>query len=130
MRRPRLWDLSCEVSSVRCNQELARLICSFRPFALHDVSVWPLFNISKLPMTAKAATLGAPDVSTTSPATEQGNHGFLLLIVGGAAFAHLLNDTIQAMLPSIFPMLKASFALSFVYQVTAFLPDTRKQPKH
>ncbi|MDA8455656.1 MFS transporter [Acidovorax sp. GBBC 3334] len=55
--------------------------------------------------------------------------GFLLPIVGGAAFAHLLNDMIQAMLPSVFPMLKADFALSFgqigiialVYQATASL---------
>lgn len=54
---------------------------------------------------------------------------FLLPVVGGAAFAHLLNDLIQAMLPSIFPLLKNNFALSFgqigvialVYQITASL---------
>lgn len=70
-------------------------------------------------------------------------HGFLLPIVGGAAFAHLLNDMIQAMLPSVFPMLKTGFALSFgqigiialVYQVTASLLQpwiglyTDKHPK-
>ncbi len=50
-------------------------------------------------------------------------------IVMAAAFAHLLNDLIQAVLPAIFPMLKAQFELSFgqigmialVYQVTASL---------
>lgn len=29
------------------------------------------------------------------------------------SFSHLLNDTIQALLPSIYPLLKASYALSF-----------------
>ncbi|MCP2040053.1 FSR family fosmidomycin resistance protein-like MFS transporter [Neisseria sp. HSC-16F19] len=55
--------------------------------------------------------------------------GFVVRIVGAAAFAHLLNDLIQAMLPAIFPLLKAEYALSFgqiglialVYQVTASL---------
>ncbi|MFV3288596.1 MFS transporter [Pseudomonas sp. NY11955] len=55
--------------------------------------------------------------------------GFAVRIVGAAAFAHLLNDLIQAVLPSIYPMLKSDFALSFaqigwialVYQVTASL---------
>ncbi|MDR6990916.1 MFS transporter [Luteimonas sp. 3794] len=56
-------------------------------------------------------------------------HGFAIRVVGAAAFAHLLNDLIQAMLPAIFPMLKADFDLSFgqigvialVYQITASL---------
>lgn len=93
-------------------------------------------------MTANAATLSTPDASRT-PAPDAKPQGFLLPIVGGAAFAHLLNDMIQAMLPSIFPMLKHSFSLSFgqigiialVYQVTASLLQpwiglyTDKHPK-
>lgn len=69
--------------------------------------------------------------------------GFTLRIVGAAAFAHLLNDLIQALLPSIFPMLKAQFSLSFgqiggialAYQITASLLQpwiglyTDKHPK-
>ncbi|CAN5408892.1 MFS transporter [soil metagenome] len=64
-------------------------------------------------------------------------------IVGAAAFAHLLNDAIQAVLPAVFPMLKAQFSLSFgqigwialVYQITASLLQpwiglyTDKHPK-
>lgn len=64
-------------------------------------------------------------------------------IVGAAAFAHLLNDLIQAMLPAVFPMLKTQFNLSFseigmialVYQATASLLQpwiglyTDKHPK-
>ena len=38
---------------------------------------------------------------------------FLIGIVGAVAFAHLLNDLIQAVLPAIYPMLKTKFALSF-----------------
>ncbi|RCL24725.1 MFS transporter [Pseudomonas sp. AFG_SD02_1510_Pfu_092] len=73
-------------------------------------------------MTTPAASLAA-----TPPADHA--QGFLVRIVGAAAFAHLLNDLIQAVLPSIYPMLKSEFALSFaqigwialVYQVTASL---------
>jgi len=97
---------------------------------------------------AHLATPVAPVASATATATPPlqaaaPHQGFLLPIVGGAAFAHLLNDMIQAMLPSIFPMLKANFSLSFgqigiialVYQVTASLLQpwigfyTDKHPK-
>ncbi len=39
--------------------------------------------------------------------------GAILHILGAVAFVHLLNDLVQAMLPSIYPMLKAQFGLSF-----------------
>ncbi|WP_085624611.1 MULTISPECIES: MFS transporter [unclassified Pseudomonas] len=73
-------------------------------------------------MTTSTASMAA----TTSADQPQ---GFLVSIVGAAAFAHLLNDLIQAVLPAIYPMLKSDFALSFaqigwialVYQVTASL---------
>lgn len=50
-------------------------------------------------------------------------------ILGAVALVHLLNDLTQAMLPSIYPMLKAQFGLSFtqvglitlVFQCTASL---------
>ncbi|MEF3081543.1 MFS transporter [Luteimonas sp. SMYT11W] len=66
---------------------------------------------------APAADLSAPP------------QGFAIRVVGAAAFAHLLNDLIQAMLPAIFPMLKGDFDLDFgqigvialVYQITASL---------
>ncbi|WP_151982049.1 MFS transporter [Acinetobacter guerrae] len=67
----------------------------------------------------------------------------IIKVVGAVAIAHLLNDLIQAVLPAIYPMLKANFALSFtqvglislVYQVTASLLQpwiglyTDKHPK-
>ncbi|CAM4080773.1 MFS transporter [Acinetobacter pragensis] len=69
--------------------------------------------------------------------------GMILKIVGAVAVAHLLNDLIQAVLPAIYPMLKANFSLSFaqvglislVYQITASLLQpwiglyTDKHPK-
>lgn len=75
-------------------------------------------------MSTQTAGLGAAE--TLTPAKPQ---GFVFQIVGAAAFAHLLNDLIQAMLPAIYPLLKNDYALSFgqigmialVYQVTASL---------
>ncbi|RIZ40025.1 MFS transporter [Pseudomonas putida] len=72
-------------------------------------------------------TTSAASVAAAGPADQP--QGFVVRIVGAAAFAHLLNDLIQAVLPSIYPMLKSDFALSFaqigwialVYQVTASL---------
>ncbi|MFT3776688.1 MAG: MFS transporter [Ottowia sp.] len=95
-------------------------------------------------MTAQTATAEASAIPAAPPAAEEHEpQGFLLPIVGGAALAHLLNDMIQAMLPAVFPMLKANFSLSFaqiglialVYQVTASLLQpwiglyTDKHPK-
>lgn len=94
-------------------------------------------------MSAHTTTLDASATSAAPSATDQKPHGFLLPIVGGAAFAHLLNDLIQATLPSIFPLLKLNYSLSFgqiglmalVYQVTASLLQpwiglyTDKHPK-
>ncbi|BAP44896.1 major facilitator superfamily transporter [Pseudomonas sp. StFLB209] len=70
-----------------------------------------------------------PTVSTPSPTRADQPQGFLIRVVGAAAFAHLLNDLIQALLPAIYPLLKSDFSLSFaqigwiglVYQVTASL---------
>lgn len=68
---------------------------------------------------------------------------FLVQIVMAIAFAHLLNDAIQASVTASYPMLKAEFALNFgqigwialVYQITASLLQpwiglyTDKHPK-
>jgi FSR family fosmidomycin resistance protein-like MFS transporter len=68
----------------------------------------------------------------------------VLLILVAASFSHLLNDTIQSLIPAIYPVLKDSFQLSFTqiglitltFQVTASLlqplvglyTDHRPQP--
>lgn len=72
------------------------------------------------------------DTSASSTAGQEQHTqagGFLTKIVGAAAVAHMLNDLIQAVLPAVYPMLKANFSLSFaqigwislVYQMTASL---------
>ena len=78
--------------------------------------------------------------TTTTPA---GSEAVLLILVT-ASFSHLLNDTIQSLIPAIYPVLKDSFQLSFAqiglitltFQVTASLlqplvglyTDHRPQP--
>ena len=90
--------------------------------------------------------MSSPSSALSSPgeaAAASQPQGFLIRIVGAAAFAHLLNDLIQALLPSVYPMLKTQFSLSFgeigwialVYQITASLLQpwiglyTDKHPK-
>ena len=70
--------------------------------------------------------------------------GAVLLVLLTASFSHLLNDTVQSLIPAIYPVLKDSFQLSFAqiglitltFQVTASLlqplvglyTDHRPQP--
>ncbi|MNS01899.1 Fosmidomycin resistance protein [compost metagenome] len=71
-------------------------------------------------------TLGSPSptVSVASQASP-----LVIRVIGACALAHLINDLIQAVLPSIYPMLKASYGLSFTqvglitltFQLTASL---------
>jgi FSR family fosmidomycin resistance protein-like MFS transporter len=49
---------------------------------------------------------GASGARSTNPT--------VLAILFAISFSHLLNDTIQALIPAIYPLLKASFHLSFV----------------
>lgn len=94
-------------------------------------------------MSDNATALGNTAPSLSAPASAQPAQAFALRIVGAVAFAHLLNDTIQAIVSSSYPMLKAEFALSFmeigwialVFQITASLLQpwiglyTDKHPK-
>ena len=99
-------------------------------------------------MQAPAAT-ATPSPPTSSPAAassfapaDTGRTVFAVLFA--ISFSHLLNDTIQALLPSIYPMLKDDYRLTFTqlgfitftFQVTAsllqpvvgFLTDKRSMP--
>ncbi|HWT44045.1 MAG TPA: MFS transporter, partial [Sphingopyxis sp.] len=80
-------------------------------------------------MTDSAATLPASPDMLPPAAPRQDGPKLVVQIVGAVAFAHLLNDLIQAVLPAIYPMLKDKYHLSFgqigwialIYQVTASL---------
>lgn len=80
-------------------------------------------------MTNSAATLPVSPDMLPPAAPRQDGPKLVVQIVGAVAFAHLLNDLIQAVLPAIYPMLKEKYHLSFgqigwialIYQVTASL---------
>ncbi|WP_426205731.1 MFS transporter [Pseudomonas sp. TWP3-1] len=69
----------------------------------------------------QSAAAAAPASSQSSP--------LVMRIIGAVALAHLINDLIQSVLPSIYPMLKASYGLTFTqiglitltFQLTASL---------
>jgi FSR family fosmidomycin resistance protein-like MFS transporter len=39
--------------------------------------------------------------------------GTAFAVLAAISFSHLVNDTVQALLPAIYPLLKSAFALSF-----------------
>ena len=64
-------------------------------------------------------------VAPSQPSSE----GTLLRVLAAVSFCHLINDMVQSLLPSIYPILKSSFHLDFgqiglitlVFQITASL---------
>lgn len=72
------------------------------------------------------STLTASPAATSSPSQVS---PLVMRVLGACALAHLINDLIQAVLPSIYPMLKANYGLSFTqvglitltFQLTASL---------
>ncbi|PMZ70441.1 MFS transporter [Pseudomonas sp. FW305-70] len=77
-----------------------------------------------MPMSTTTLSSPSPTVSVASQASP-----LVMRVIGACALAHLINDLIQAVLPSIYPMLKASYGLSFTqvglitltFQLTASL---------
>ncbi|HSX90438.1 MAG TPA: MFS transporter [Pseudomonas sp.] len=67
--------------------------------------------------------------TTASPSMANQASPLVMRVLGACALAHLINDLIQAVLPSIYPMLKANYGLSFAqiglitltFQLTASL---------
>ena len=66
-----------------------------------------------------------PAAATTTPQISP----LVMRVLGACALAHMINDLIQAVLPSVYPMLKANYGLSFTqvglitltFQLTASL---------
>lgn len=77
--------------------------------------------------TTPAAT-SSPSSSPSASVSSQSNP-LVMRVIAACALAHLINDLIQAVLPSIYPMLKANYDLSFTqiglitltFQLTASL---------
>lgn len=56
------------------------------------------------------AELPLPDLSKpAAPAAA----GPAYIVLGGISFSHFLNDTMQSLIPSVYPILKANYALDF-----------------
>jgi FSR family fosmidomycin resistance protein-like MFS transporter len=70
----------------------------------------------------------ASDVTATAK-TNAAATGPVYLVLGGISFSHFLNDTMQSLIPSVYPILKDNYALTFAqigmitlaFQVTASL---------
>src|SRR5436190_17197823 len=52
-------------------------------------------------------------VARAAPLTARQQMSTSFAVLAGISFSHLLNDTVQALVPAIYPMLKESFALTF-----------------
>ena len=61
---------------------------------------------------AKARANAHAHATSAAPASSA-QQGVVLQILFSVAFVHLLNDCVQAVLPSIYPLLKHEFALTF-----------------
>lgn len=68
-------------------------------------------------------------IPAATPTTTSTSSPLVMRIIGAVALAHLVNDLIQAVLPSIYPLLKDSYGLTFTqiglitltFQITASL---------
>jgi FSR family fosmidomycin resistance protein-like MFS transporter len=79
------------------------------------------------PVIASEETLVAPVV--IPEVAGKAAVGPVYLVLGGISFSHFLNDTMQSLIPSVYPLLKENYALDFAqigmitlaFQVTASL---------
>lgn len=75
------------------------------------------------------AVSNSPSSAIPAPTSTSTSSPLVMRIIGAVALAHLVNDLIQAVLPSIYPMLKESYGLTFTqvglitltFQITASL---------
>jgi MFS transporter, FSR family, fosmidomycin resistance protein len=60
-----------------------------------------------------AAPVQVPDLRSGSVGKAVAVAGPAYVVLGGISFSHFLNDTMQSLIPSVYPILKASYALDF-----------------
>ena len=82
-------------------------------------------------MNTSFSTVALPDADLEKPTVKAPKEpsGTLLKVLAAISFCHLLNDMVQSLLPSIYPILKSRFhldfahlgLLTFTYQVVASL---------
>jgi MFS transporter, FSR family, fosmidomycin resistance protein len=62
---------------------------------------------------ALIAPVAMPGVTPAALATPSMPAGPAYMVLGGISLSHFLNDTMQSLIPSVYPILKASYALDF-----------------
>jgi FSR family fosmidomycin resistance protein-like MFS transporter len=67
------------------------------------------------PVVVSEEALSAPVIvpELTSPSHAKVAAGPAYIVLGGISFSHFLNDTMQSLIPSVYPILKDSYALDF-----------------
>jgi MFS transporter, FSR family, fosmidomycin resistance protein len=65
-------------------------------------------------MTSETSTDGAVAVAETTAVGRRIADGAAFSIILALSFSHLLNDMMQSLLPSLYPMIKQNYGLSFV----------------
>jgi FSR family fosmidomycin resistance protein-like MFS transporter len=68
------------------------------------------------PVIVTEEALAAPVISPELPqavAAKAASSGPAYAVIGGLSFSHFLNDTMQSLIPSVYPILKANYALDF-----------------
>jgi FSR family fosmidomycin resistance protein-like MFS transporter len=66
------------------------------------------------PVVASEQALATPvNVADAAPALKAGAAGPAYVVLAGISFSHFLNDTMQSLIASVYPILKASYALDF-----------------
>ena len=61
----------------------------------------------------RAAPVASPDLTPDSVGNAAVEAGPAYVVLGGISVSHFLNDTMQSLIPSVYPILKASYALDF-----------------
>jgi FSR family fosmidomycin resistance protein-like MFS transporter len=61
---------------------------------------------------ALAAPVVSPDLPPAA-AAKAASSGPAYVVIGGLSFSHFMNDTMQSLIPSVYPILKANYALDF-----------------
>jgi FSR family fosmidomycin resistance protein-like MFS transporter len=62
---------------------------------------------------ALIAPVAVPGVTPALASGKDTSTGPAYLVLGGISVSHFLNDTMQSLIPSVYPILKASYALDF-----------------
>ena len=79
-------------------------------------------------MALSSAPASVPDRVSATTAVDAGTPRTAYAVLAAISFSHLLNDTLQSLLPAIYPVLKSTFHLNFA-QVGMMTLERERQPQ-